>query len=212
MDQKEKEKIMKGTTTIGMVCADGVVIGADTRTTMDDFIASTESRKVWKIDDNLGMTTAGYAGDIQELIRILKAQSEIYKMTENRSMSPKSATSLLSVILQQSKMLPYYVQLIVAGLDGDESQLYSLDPIGGYSKESKFISTGAGSLTALGYIEDMYKKGISTKDAIKGVARALAIAMRRSSATGDSMIIASITKSGYAEYTDKDIEKFLSAK
>lgn len=212
MDQSEREKCMKGTTTVGIVCADGVVIGADTRATAGSFIASTEIRKVWKIDDTLGMTIAGMAGDAQELIRVLKAQNEIYKMNENKPMSPKSATSLLSIILQQNKMLPFWVELIVAGLDGDVPQLYSLDPAGGYSSESKFYSTGSGSELALGYLEEVYKKGVSTKDAIKGVARALSIAMKRDSATGNGIIIASITKSGYTEYADRDLEKFLNAK
>ena len=212
MDQTERDKYLKGTTTVGMVCADGVVIGADTRATAGTFIASTEVRKVWKIDNNLGMTIAGAVGDAQELIRVLKAQNEIYKMNENKSMSPKSASSLLSIILQQNKMMPYYVELIVAGMDGDEPQVYSLDPIGGYMSETKFYSTGSGSLTALGYLEEMYKKGITTRDAIKGVARALSIAMRRESATGNGMIIASITKSGYTEYADKELERFLATK
>jgi proteasome beta subunit len=212
MDQSEREKYLKGTTTIGIVCADGIVIGADTRATAGTFIASAEAKKVWKIDDTLGMTIAGGVGDAQELIRVLKAQNEIYKMNENKPMSPKSATSLLSIILQQNKMMPFYVELIVGGLDGDTPQLYSLDPFGGYVSESKFYSTGSGSELALGYLEDIYKKGISTRDAIKGVARALTIAMKRDSATGNGMIIASITKSGYTEYADKDLERFLAAK
>jgi proteasome beta subunit len=213
MDQTERDKYLKGTTTVGIVCTDGVVIGADTRATAGTFIASTEVRKVWKIDNNLGMTIAGAVGDAQELIRVLKAQNEIYKMNENKSMSPKSASSLLSIILQQNKMMPFYVELIVAGLgENDEPQVYSLDPIGGYMSETKFYSTGSGSLTALGYLEEMYKKGMSTKDAIRGIARALTIAMKRDSATGNGMIIASITKSGYTEYTDKELEKFLNTK
>ncbi len=206
------KKFMKGTTTIGIVCADGVVVGGDTRATMDTFIASPEARKVWRIDENLALTIAGAVGDAQEIIRILKAQNELYKMNEEKPLSPKSATSLLSIILQENKMMPYYVGLIVAGMDGDEPQLFSLDAIGGMSEESKFTSVGSGSLTALGYLEDMYRKGITTKEAVKGVARALSIAMRRDAATGDSMIIAAITKSGYTEYSSKDLEKLLTQK
>ena len=212
MDQSDYKKHMKGTTTIGMICSDGVVVGADTRATMDTFIASPEARKVWKIDNNLVMTIAGAVGDAQELIRIMKAQNEIYKMNESRPLSPRSATSLLSIILQQSKMVPFYVQLIVGGIDGEEPQLYNLDPLGGYTEESKFTASGSGSLTALGYLEDVYKKGITTKDAVRAVARALSIAMRRDSATGNNIIIAAITKSGYMEYNDKEIEKMLGAK
>ncbi len=210
--KSEYVKYLKGTTTIGVVCSDGVVIGGDTRATMGNLIANSESRKVFKIDNNLGITIAGAVGDAQEIIRILKAQNEIYKMNEGRPLSPKSAISLLSVIFQQNKMMPYMVANLVAGLDGDDPQLYSIDPLGGVTEESKFASVGSGSETALGYIEDAYKKGVATKDAVKMVAKALSIAMRRDSATGDSMIVAAITKSGYTEYSGKDIEKVVAAK
>lgn len=213
IDSDRYKKIMKGTTTIGVICSDGVVLGADSRATMDTFIASSEARKVWKIDENLCLTIAGGVGDAQELVRLLKAQNEIYKMDEGKPLSPKSASSLLSIILQENKMMPFYVQLIVGGIDSsNEPQLYSLDPFGGTSEESKFTSTGSGSLTALGYIEESYKKGMATKDAVRLVARALSIAMRRDSATGDHMTVVVINKSGFTEYADKDLEKVISAK
>lgn len=205
-------KYMKGTTTIGVVCSDGVVIGGDTRATAGNVIASSETRKVFKIDNNLGMTIAGGVGDAQEIIRITKAQNEIYKMNEGRPLSPKSTASLLSVIFQQNKMMPYWSWNIIAGIDGDEPQLYSLDFMGGVTEESRFTSVGSGSETALGYIEDAYKKGMPTKDAVRMVARALSIAMKRDSATGDSMIVAAITKTGYAEFSGKDLEKITAAK
>jgi proteasome beta subunit len=210
--QVDYKKILKGTTTIGVVCSDGVVLGADTRATMDTFIASGEARKVFKIDGNLGLTIAGGVGDAQELVRVVKAQNEVYKMNEDKALSPKSATSLLSIILQESKMMPFYVMLTVGGMDGDQPQLYTIDPFGGYDNESKFSATGSGSYTALGYLEDTYKKGVTTKEAVKMVARALAIAMRRDSATGDNMIVATITKGGFMEYTGKDLEKAIGVK
>ncbi len=211
-DAENYDRFMKGTTTIGLVCSDGVVLGADSRATMDTFIASSETRKVFRVDSNLAMTVAGAVGDAQELIRILKAQNEIYKMNEGRPLSPKSATSLLSIILQENKMMPFYVQLVVGGVNNGEGQLYSLDPLGGFSEESKFTATGSGSLTALGYIEDSYRKGMSTKDGVKLAAKALSIAMKRDSATGDHMTIAVITKSGYTEYGDKELDKVISGK
>ncbi len=212
VNSKNYEKIMKGTTTIGLVCADGVVLGADSRATMDTFIASSEAKKIWKIDNNLAITIAGGVGDAQELIRIVKTQNEIYKMNENRPLSPKSAASLLSVVLQQSKMMPFYVGLIVGGIDEDKTQLYTLDALGGNMEESKFAATGSGSLTALGYIEEAYKKGITTKEGIKIVAKALEIAMKRDSATGDHMMITVVNKTGCTEYTEKEVEKFIAGK
>jgi proteasome beta subunit len=213
MDEKDMKRYMKGTTTVGIVCSDGVVVGADSRATMDTFIASTEARKVWSIDANLAMTIAGAVGDAQEIIRILKIQNEIYKMNESRPMSPKSAATLLSIILQENKMMPFYVQLIVAGVDDDnKGYVYNLDALGGFTEE-KFTSTGSGSLTALGYLEETYKPTITIKDGIKIAARALSIAMRRDSATGNNITVASITKSnGYVEYTGKDLEKATAQK
>jgi proteasome beta subunit len=213
MDEKDMKRYMKGTTTIGIVCSDGVVVGADSRATMDTFIASTEARKVWSIDSNLAMTIAGAVGDAQEIIRILKIQNEIYKMNESRPMSPKSAATLLSIILQENKMMPFYVQLIVAGVDDDnKGYVYNLDALGGFTEE-KFTSTGSGSLTALGYLEETYKPTMTIKDGIKVAARALSIAMRRDSATGNNITVASITKAnGYVEYTGKDLEKATAQK
>ncbi|MDE1857322.1 MAG: proteasome subunit beta [Candidatus Micrarchaeota archaeon] len=204
-----RKKMLKGTTTIGFVCSDGVVIGADSRATYGTTIASTEARKVWKIDDNLGLTIAGGVGDALEIIRMLKAHNEIYKMNEGRPMSPRSAASLLSIILQNNKMFPFYVGLIVAGVDDDTPQLYSMDPFGGTTEDSRFTTTGSGSEAANGYLEEVYKK-MPVKDATKYVARALAIAMKRDSATGDSMIVATITKSGYTEYAGKALEKMVA--
>ncbi len=208
MNEKEITKYMKGTTTVGIVCKDGVVLGADSRATMDTFIASREARKVWQIDDNLGMTIAGGVGDAEEIIRVIKIQNEIYKMNENKIMAPKTVTNLLSIILQQNKMMPFMVQLIVGGVDAEgKPGLYNLDPVGGYTEEPQFTSTGSGSLEALGYLEEAYKDDLSVKDGIKIARRAVSIAMSRDSATGNNILVAAITKNGYKEYSGKDLEK-----
>ncbi len=163
----------------------------------------------YKIDDNLALTVAGVVGDAEYIVKILRAQNEAYKMEENNSLNPTSATSLLHLILQENKMMPFIVQLIVGGLNKNVPELYSMDPYGGFTKESKFTSTGSGSPTALGYLEDIYKKESTTQEVVKGVAKALKIAMKRDSATGDRLTIVSITKSGYKEYTSEEIEKLL---
>ncbi len=104
-------------------------------------------------------------------------------------------------------MMPFYVQLIVGGVEDGKGYVYNLDAAGGYTQESRFTATGSGSLTALGYLEDSYRPGLTTKDAIKIAAKALLIAMQRDSATGNNLTIAAITSKGYEEYTQKDVEK-----
>ena len=212
MDQKSiYEKMKKGTTTVGIICDDGVVVGADSRATMDTFIATQEAVKVYKINDTLAMTIAGGVGDAEYLIKLVSAQDQIYAMEEKKSLSPRAATSLLSIVLQENKMYPFMVQLIMAGFTNGTPELYDMDPLGGYTKESHYTSTGSGSLTALGYLESVYQENLSVQEGIKHVAKALSIAMRRDSATGGNMKIISITKKGYKEYTKDEIEKISKA-
>jgi proteasome beta subunit len=209
MDKREiSATIMKGTTTVGVVCGDGVVMGADSRATADTFIASSEAIKVYKIDDGLGLTIAGVVGDAAYLVKFLKVQNEFYKMNEGKALSPAAAASLLSLLLQENKFAPYIVQLIVGGI-GKTPELYNIDPYGGSIKETKFSSTGSGSLVALGYLESIYGPALSAQDAARHVAKALAIAMKRDSATGDGMKLIAITKKGFKEYSKDEIDRLL---
>ncbi len=209
MDYKEIDHIRHGTTTIGMVCSDGVTMGADVRATYGTYISSSEAIKVHKIDENLAMTIAGGVGDAEYLVKILKMQNELYKMDEAKPFSPRAATSILSLILQENKVYPYMVELILGGLNNGSPEIFSIDPVGGNIKESKFASTGSGSIAATGYIESIYEEGMTTQEAARHIAKALRIAMKRDTATGDGIKIVAITKKGYKEYAKEEIEKFL---
>ncbi len=209
VDRDFYEKIKKGTTTIGIICSDGVAMGADSRATMDTFISSSEAIKVYKINDGLAMTIAGGVGDAEYLVKLLKMQDEVYTMEEKKSLNPNSATSLLSLVLQENKGFPFYVQLVLGGITKGNPEIFNIDPVGGYTKESKFTSTGSGSLTALGYLEGIYSSDMTTADAVRHIAKGLKIAMKRDSATGDNTKIITITKKGYREYTREEIEKLV---
>lgn len=203
------DTIMKGTTTIALASSDGVVMGADTRATADTFIASSEAIKLFRINDQLGMTIAGSVGDANYLVKLMKTQNEFYAMSEGKPLSPNAAASLLSLILQENKFTPYYVGLIVAGLNKGMPEIFDLDPVGGSIKESRFTSIGSGSIAALGYLEGIYSASMNTQEASRHVAKALQIAMKRDAATGDGMRLATITKKGFKEYSKDEIEKLL---
>ncbi len=210
MDYKSiSENAMKGTTTIGIVCSDGVVMGVDSRATMDTFIASTEAIKIHKINDGLAMTIAGGVGDAEYLVKLSKSQNEMYSMNEGKPLSPRSLTSILSLVLQENKMMPFMVGLIVGGMTGTAPEVYNIDAFGGEIKESKFTATGSGSLTALGYLEDVYKESITTQEAVRHAVKALTVAIRRDSATGNTIRVVVMTKGGYKEYSGGELDKFM---
>ena len=202
------EATKTGTTTIGIVNSDGVVLASEHRATMGNFIAHKETQKVYKIDDNLGLTTAGLVGDAQVLARYVKAEVELYKLRRQAPMSVKAAATLMSNILRRGGGSQgfYYVGLIVGGHDSEGGHVYSLDAAGG-SIPDNYISVGSGSPYAYGVLEDHYKKDVSLSDSIDLAIRALNAAMKRDSASGDGMAIITITKDGYVEVSDEEISK-----
>jgi proteasome beta subunit len=194
---KEKPEVKKtGTTTVGIICKDGVVLAAEKKSTMGYLVASKESEKIIPVADHIALTIAGVSGDAQTLARYMQAELKIFELENKRRISVKGAATLLANILQGSKYFPYYVQLIIAGYD-DAPRIYDLDAIGGIEEEKKFFSTGSGSPVALGVLEDNFKEGVSIEDGTKLAIRAIKAAIERDIGSGGKAIdIAVISKEG----------------
>ncbi len=196
----------KGTTTLGLVCQSGVVVAAEHRATMGTMIAHKVAKKLFKIDDHLALTTAGLVGDAQVLSRYLTAESRLYTLQRDEKMPVKSAATLMANILNQRKFYPYYVQLIIAGIDSSGPSVYSLDAAGGAIADA-YTSSGSGSPYVFGVLEDHYKNSMTTQDGVILAIRALSAAMKRDSASGDGIDIAVISSEGYRDIEQKEIEE-----
>lgn len=203
------EEVKKGTTTIGLVCQEGVVMATEQRATMGTLIAHKTTQKLFKIDDNIGLTVAGVVGDAQTLARYITAEVELYKLKRGQPMSVKSAATLTSNILAGSRFYPYWVGLILGGIDREGAHVYALDMVGGAIPDD-YVTTGSGSPYVYGVLEDHYQKGMSVNDGMDLAIRALHAAMKRDSASGDGYSVASITKDGFVALDEKDIQKRLS--
>jgi proteasome beta subunit len=203
------EKVKTGTTTIGLVCKEGVVMATEMRATMGTLIAHKTTQKLFKIDDNLGLTVAGVVGDAQTLARYITAEVELYKLKRGQPMSVRSAATLTSNVLGGNRFYPYYVGLILGGIDREGGHVYALDMVGGAIPDD-YVTTGSGSPYVYGVLEDHYEKGLLVNDGIDLAIRGLHAAMRRDSASGDGYSLASITKDGFVIYDEKDIQKRLA--
>ncbi|OGS55935.1 MAG: proteasome endopeptidase complex, archaeal, beta subunit [Euryarchaeota archaeon RBG_19FT_COMBO_56_21] len=203
------EDVKKGTTTIGLVCKEGVVMATEMRATMGTLIAHKTTQKLFKIDDNLGLTVAGVVGDAQTLARYITAEVELYKLKRGQSMTVKSAATLTSNILAGSRFYPYWVGLILGGIDREGNHVYALDMVGGAIPDD-YVTTGSGSPYVYGVLEDHYEKGLSVSDGMDLAIRALHAAMKRDAASGDGYSVAAITKEGFLPLDEKEIQKRLS--
>ena len=87
--------VLKGTTTLGVVCKDGVILASDTRVTMGFYVAHKYGKKVYKIDDHLAMTIAGTVADAQRVVDILTVNAQLYKINLGRPLPVSSAARLV---------------------------------------------------------------------------------------------------------------------
>jgi len=194
-----------GTTTLGIICSDGVVIAADRKATAY-YVDSRNEKKVHPLNDRIVVTTAGAVGDLQFLVRIMKAEIALYEIREGL-IPVESATTLLSNIMHSNRYYPFYAQILIGGYD-DQPHLFSVDAWGGAVSGENIFVTGSGGPIALGLLEAEYKEGMSCKDAAILAARAIRTARERDPYSGGKGLdIAIVDKNGIRMLTQEDIEK-----
>jgi proteasome beta subunit len=202
--------ILKGTTTVGVVCKDGVILASDTRVTMGFYIAHKFGKKVYKIDDHLGMTIAGTVADAQKVVDILTANAKLYRINMNRPMPVSSAARLVANLLFSARYVPLATQVLVGGIDDSGPHVYNLDPYGSLTEE-KSVSTGSGSPLAYGILEDKYREGMTVAELLPTIVKAVNAAMKRDVASGNSYNITVIDQSGYRELSEEEKGSLLKA-
>jgi len=203
-----EKDLKKGTTTVGIVCKDGVVVGTEYRATMGYLIAHKKTKKLFKIDEHMAMTVAGLVGDAQTLVRWIKAEAELYRLKTDKGMSLKAASTLMSNILNARKFFPFWVQLVLAGVDEEGNHVYSIDAAGGAIPDD-YVTTGSGSPYVYGVLEDYYKPDITTKEGVEIALRGLAAAIKRDAASGNGIELAVIDKKGFLYWEEKKVKEKL---
>ncbi|MCK5039538.1 MAG: proteasome subunit beta [Candidatus Aenigmarchaeota archaeon] len=173
-------KKQTGTTTMGIICKDGLLLAADNKATAGNLIVNKETIKIYKVLDNMAMTIAGTVGDAQAVVRLLKAEMKLYEYNQPKA-SVKAATTLLANLLRSSykSYMPEMVQLILGGYDFRGPQLFSIDIAGGVSEENKYTFSGSGSLIAVGVLEGDYKENMSIEEGVALAKKALTAARER---------------------------------
>ena len=207
---EQYQESMKGTTTIGLVFSTGVILATEKRATMGYMIASKKAKKVYQVADRIGLTTAGGVGDAQQIARILRVECNLYQIRRSRPITVGATATLLSNNLNQNRYFPYYVQLLVGGVDEAGPSVYSVDAMGGATKEEEIVATGSGSPMAYGVLEDRFTPKMSEDEAIDLAIRGLKSAMKRDAGSGEGVHVVVITKDKYEELSEDRLKKYLA--
>jgi len=200
------DKELKGTTTLGITCKDGVVFATERRATMGNLIAHKVADKIFKIDDHIGATIAGSVSHAQTLMKYITAESALYRLRNGEEIGVEALATLTSNILRSA---PLYVQTLLGGTDSKGPALYSLDPAGGVIKDM-MISTGSGSMMAYGVLEDRYSEDIYVEEGVELAIRGIKSAMERDAFSGNGIRLATITQEeGFVKFPDEEVERKL---
>src|SRR5579885_1067999 len=120
------------TTIVGIKTKQGVVLGADKRASKGFFIGSKITQKISKIDDTLAVAIAGQLSDAEYLIKVAKAERRLMELRRGFPLSVKESAKLVANLAYSGlrSYQPYFVELIVAGVDATGGQVYVADMSG----------------------------------------------------------------------------------
>lgn len=204
-----KKLLKTGTTTVGIVCKDGIVLAADRRTSAGYMVADKKSRKVIPINEDIAITTAGLVSDIQLLTKVIKAQLKLIEIRRGKKSTVKQAANLLGGMvysnIRRYSMIPGIVGFILGGKDLSGFHLYNLGVDGSIIEVDDYAADGSGMQFATGVLESMYKKDMPISDGIKLAVTTVNTAIQRDIATGNGIDVFTITKDGVKVVLEKEI-------
>jgi proteasome beta subunit len=209
VDDKELPVTKTGTTTVGMVCKDGIVLCSDKRVTSGYLVSYKKFEKIAQITDNIAVTMAGSASDVQLITRVISAELRLKKIRAGREVTVKEAVNLLSNMvygnIRSMSMIPSISHFIIGGKDKKGYHLYDLSPDGTVTHCEDYVSSGSGSVMAYGVLETLYKPDMTVEETMKLGAKAINAAVQRDIASGNGIVIYTITKDGVVKAVSKDI-------
>lgn len=212
MDQELKNSILKtGTTVLGIVCKDGIVMAADRQVTAGHLVMNKKFPKVNPINDYLVMSWTGGAADALRLTKLITAELKLKELRSKTRPTVKQSANLIGTItysqIRQPSMIPNIVGTLIAGVNEDGStELYTIEPAGGaYKVDDYDANFGSGMPYVLGLLERQYKQGLSVKEGIELAQEALKSSTQRDVGSGYGIDVFTITKDGIKKAVDQEI-------
>lgn len=210
----EKEKLKTGTTTVGIVCKDGIILAADRRASAGYMVANKKEHKVIKINDNIAITIAGLVSDVQLITKIIRAQLKLIEVRNNRPASTKQAANLLAGLvygnIRKMSMFQSIVGFLLAGKDLKGYHLYNIGIDGALTKFDDYCADGSGIMFAIGNLEANYKKDMTIGEGTKLAVQIINTAIKRDLATGNGIDVMTVTKDGVKKVFEKEIEQTIN--
>ena len=210
-----EDNLMKtGTTTVGIVCKNGIVLAADKRATSGYLVVDKKTDKIHAITPDIAVTMAGTASDAQLLIKYAQSELKLKEIRNNRGVSVKEAATFMARMVYENirkfSVIPGISHFVMGGKDKTGFYLYDIFADGTVSPCEKFISSGSGSVMVYGVLETLFKKDMSVEEGIKLAIKCVNAAIQRDIASGSGMDVWTVTEKGARKVIEKEIEDKVS--
>lgn len=217
MDEELKKSMLKtGTSIVGIVCSDGVVLAADRRVTAGgSLIVNKDFPKIVSINDRLLTAITGGVSDAQFLMRLVAAELRLKELKSKRKATVKESASLLSSLtfrnIRQPTMIPAIVGTLVAGVDDDNrAHLYTIEPAGSISEVKDYDANfSSGMPYILGVLERNYRKDLTLKQGVQLAIECLKASTQRDTGSGNGIDVYTLGKEGIKKVISQEIESVL---
>jgi len=169
-----KEAVKQGSTAIGCVCKDGVILIVDKRVA-DNLVVADAVQKIFQVDNHMAATATGYIMDGRVLIersQLIAQQHQItYSVPMDTMTLVKEVSDIKQSYTQYGGARPFGVSILFAGVD-DAPVLYATEPTGIFF-EFKATAVGEGAEAVKEILRKEYSPEISMQDATKMCVKAL---------------------------------------
>lgn len=186
-----------GATAVGVAYKDGVVLGAERRITLGNYVISKKGRKVFKVTDSVGAVCAGMVADMQNLVKEVGVYSRLKELEAKRQLSASAVAKLTSVIMFERRFSPLLTQVILGGVD-QKPKVWVLDPLGSLITD-EYASVGTGAEMATGVLEAGYGEGLTEKDARELAVSSIKASIARDTMSGNGIDLLTLDKQGFRE-------------
>ncbi|WP_336002933.1 archaeal proteasome endopeptidase complex subunit alpha [Halorientalis halophila] len=208
-----REAVKRGTASIGIRAADGVVLAVDKRI-RSPLMERSSVEKLHKADDHIGIASAGHVADARQLIDFARRNAQINQLRYGEPIGVETLTKEVTDHIQQYTQIggarPFGVALIVGGINQHgEPRLYETDP-SGTPYEWKALAVGADRSEVRDYLEEHYDEGIDLDEAVGLALEALGSVNDgelRPEAVGLATV--GVEDRTYRRLTDDEVEDYL---
>ncbi|GAK65008.1 20S proteasome subunit [Moesziomyces antarcticus] len=191
----KKGEVDLGTSIMAVAYDKGVILGADSRTTMGSYIANRVTDKLTHLSDRIYCCRSGSAADTQAIADIVTYYLDMYAVQSGNPVETKVAANLFQEIVYQNKDR-LSAGIIVAGWDKQNGGSVFNIPLGGGVFQQPWAIGGSGSTYIYGYCDATWKAGWGKEKTLEFVKNALALAMRRDGSSGGTIRLVDITEDG----------------